>query len=141
MARSKIAGGAQQHVLGERRGHELEADRQVGLGKSARNADPGDTGEVGRDRIDVGQIHRQRVGRALADRESGRRRRRTHDHVHLLEGRVEVLADLAADLKSLVVILVGVSSRQCKGTQHDPTLDLRTKSFSAAGHHHSNERW
>ena len=132
--------GPQERVLGERRGQELQADRQVVPRQPAGDGQAGDTGEVGGDRVDVRQVHRQGVGRPLSQLERGRRRRRPKQDVDLAEGGVEVAADLAANLKRLVVVLVGVPGRECEGAQHDPPLDLRPEALGPADHHHPDQR-
>ena len=106
------AGGAQQFLLGEGRGQELQADRQAGLRQAAGNTQAGNAGQVGRDRVNVREVHGQRVGGPLAELEGRGRRGRADQHVHFLESRVEVVADQAADLQRLVVILVGVAGRE-----------------------------
>ena len=65
----------------------MQADRQARLREAARDADAGDAGQIRADRIDVGEIHRQRVVRFLADLEGGGRRGGADDHVALGEVR------------------------------------------------------
>ena len=71
---------------------------------------------------------------------AGGRRGRADQDVDLLEGGVEVVADQAADLEGLVVILVGIAGREGEGAEHDPPLDLGAEPLGPAGHHHPDQR-
>ena len=56
-------------VVGQRGRHHLQPDRQAVLvGQPARDRDGRVAGQVGRDRAQVGQVHRHRVVGALAER-------------------------------------------------------------------------
>ena len=68
-----------------------------------------DAGQVRAHRVQVEEVHRQRVVDLLADLEGGRGRDRPDDQVDLLEGPVEVLADQAPHLEGLLVIGVVVA--------------------------------
>ena len=80
--------------------------------------------QVGRDRAQVGQVHRHRVVGPLADVERGGRRRRRDEDVHLAERRVEVPDDQRPHLLRLAVVGVVVAAGQGVGAEHDPALDL-----------------
>jgi hypothetical protein len=56
-------------------GEDLHADGQVrlALGSAAGDGDAGDAGEAGGDRVDVGEIHLERIVHAFAELESGDR--------------------------------------------------------------------
>ena len=81
-------------------------------------------GQVGRDRADVVQVHRQRVGGLGAEREGGGRRRRRQQHVEALVGGGEVADDQRAHLLRLAVVGVVVAGRQGVGAEHDAALHL-----------------
>ena len=115
-------------VVGERRCHDLQPDRQAVLGREpARHRDRRVAGQIGRDRAQVGQVHGHRVVGPLPDRERGRRGGRRDQHVDLLERRVEVPADQRAHLLRLAVVGVVVAARQRVRAEHDPALDLRAE--------------
>ena len=65
--------------LGERLAEELQADGELAafeIGKSARDRDAADAGEVGGDGEDIREIHLQRIVRAFTQFESRDRRSR-----------------------------------------------------------------
>jgi hypothetical protein len=98
-----------QPIIGERRRHHLEPDRHpVFVGKTARNRDGRVAREVGRDRAQVGEVHRHRIAGALAETEGGGRRHRGDQHVDLAERRLEVLNDERPHLLRLAVVGVVV---------------------------------
>ena len=72
-------------VVGERRRHDLEADRQP-VGQPARHRDGRDAGQAGRQRAQVGGVHGDRVVDAGAEREGDGRRGRADQHVDVVEG-------------------------------------------------------
>src|SRR5439155_8640130 len=81
---------AQQFFLFKRRSLNLQADGQIRLRESAGNADAGDAREVAANRVDIRQVHLQRVLGFLTDFESGRRRGRAHDNIALGKGIIEI---------------------------------------------------
>ena len=85
---------------------------------------PGQPGQAGRDRHHVAGVHRERVGRLVADREGDRRRGRRGEDVERLE-RLAMLADeQRADALRLTVVGVVVARRERVGAEHDPPLRL-----------------
>ena len=62
---------AQQFFLRESRGQDLQADGQVALCETAGNADAGYARQVATDRVDIGQVHGERVVHFFADLEGG----------------------------------------------------------------------
>ncbi len=65
------AGDREELGLLEGLADDLEADRQPALREAAGDADAGQAGQVDPDRVDVVQVHRQRVGGLLALRNAG----------------------------------------------------------------------
>ena len=92
---------------------------------------PGMPARLHDDRVDVRQVHRQRVVGLLADLERRRRRRRAHHHVALRERLVEVVLDQPADLQRLEVVGVLVAAREHVGAEHDAPLHLLAEALAA----------
>jgi hypothetical protein len=69
------------------------------------------------------------------------RRHRAGDHIHLLEGALEVLFDQRAHLLRLEIVGVVVAGAERVGAQHDAPLDLRAKAFAARARKFSNMVW
>ena len=104
---------------------ELETDRQAVLrGQPDRQSHPWYAGKVRRNRRDVVQVHRHRVGQLLAEAEGGRRRARADQHIRLLERRREVALDECANLLGAAVVGVVVSRAQRVRAEDDAALDL-----------------
>ena len=122
--------GAEEHVLGELRPGQLQADRQA-LGEPAGNREPGQPGHVGRDREEVGGVHRERILRLLAQLEGDRRRGRADDQVEALEQRRVLAGDDRAHLLRLAVEGVVVAGRERVGADHDPALGLVAEALVA----------
>src|SRR5262245_27828401 len=96
--------GIEEPRLIEMIGDELEADRQSGARSATWNADRGHPREIDRHRVDIAQIHGQRIVRLLADLEwRGGRGRRGND-VALLEGLGEVIDQHLANALRLFVV-------------------------------------
>ena len=68
----------QEFILGKCRGQDLQADGQIVFVKARWDAYPGNTRQVRCYRIDVGQVHLQRVCGLFACLKSGRRRNGHH---------------------------------------------------------------
>src|SRR2546426_3300265 len=85
---------------------ELEPDREIRPCRPRGEGERGRTGERGRDREDVVQVHRERVVHLLAELEGGRRRRREEDRVDARERVVEILPDQRAHLHGAEIIRV-----------------------------------
>ncbi len=69
-----IAPAAVNSVSSRKRFREkLRPDGQPLRGETARHGDPRDAGQVARDRVDVGQVHRERIARLLPEAERRRR--------------------------------------------------------------------
>ena len=127
------AGGAEQPIFRERGAEELNADRQARLALAGRQGDARQTGEVGADGIDVGQVHRQRIVDQLADFERRRRRHGREEQVARLEGPIEIVANQPADFERLEIIGVVIAGREGVVAQHDAAFDFVPKAFAARG--------
>ena len=111
IGRPLIHGRGPQQPLFVERAALQSAGRSAGRScvKPHGNADAADAGEVRRDRVQVFQVHRQRVVGLLAELERRRGRRRADDEIDFLEGLVVVAADQPADLEGLEVVRVVVA--------------------------------
>src|SRR5699024_6679276 len=58
-----------------------------------------------------------------------------NQHINMLKGASEIFCDQGTDALCLQVVGVVVADRQSVGSQHDATLDLRTKAFSTGDAH------
>src|SRR6266478_4589569 len=67
------AGDAQQRLLFERLSDQLQPDRQALGVEAGGNGDPWQARQVGRDRVDVVQVHGERIVHLLAQPEGGGR--------------------------------------------------------------------
>ena len=112
-------------------GQKLHTDRQSGGGESARHGDAGNSGQVCRDRENIGQIHLQRIIRFLADFKRGRRRGGCENHIAFLKGFVKIPADERPHLRGFAVVSVIVTGGQGVGADHDAAFDFRAESLHA----------
>ena len=126
-------------VVGQRRRHDLQADRQP-VGQPARHRDRRRAGQRRRQRAQVVDVHRHRVGDALADPERDERRGRRDQHVGLLERGGEVARDQRAHLLRLAVVGVVVAGRQRVRADHDAALHLGAEAGLAGQRHDVLER-
>ena len=80
--------------------------------------------EVGRDRAEVGKVHRERISDTRPDLERGRRRCRRDEDVDGAERRIEIAADQGAHLLRLTVVGLVVAAGQGVGAEDDAPLHL-----------------
>src|SRR5579872_1512756 len=120
----------QQSALAEMGTDDLQTNRQF-ANEAARNGDSRQTCEIGADRVDVIEIHGDRIRGLGTYGECRRRRRRTHQYIHLAEGTTEVRSDELPDLLRLEVVSIVVTRGQHVGACHDTTLHLGPESFTA----------
>ena len=92
--------------------------------------------EIRGDRADVVDVHRHRVGGAVAQRERRRGCRRGEQEVDLGVHRRELLQHHRANLQRLAVEGVVVAGREGVGAEHDATLHLGTEAGGSCGGHH-----
>src|SRR5262245_7553691 len=78
---------------------QLQANWQTSRGEAAGDAHAGDAGQVGGDRVEVFQVHGQRIVGLLAELERGGWRRGAEDEIDVLEGSVVIAANQAADFQ------------------------------------------
>src|SRR5205814_8261761 len=88
-------------------------------------------GEVSGIGEDVGQIHRQRIGRPFAELERRYRRSRRDDRVHFFECFDKVLADEFAHFLSADVVSVVVTGTQYIVAETDPAFYFGAETFLA----------
>ena len=98
-------------------------DRQA-LRQAARDGQARQPGHARRDRQQVVQVHRERVGDLRAELERDRRARRRDDHVEPLEQLVVLALDHRAHLLRLPVVRVVVAGRERVRADHDAALRL-----------------
>ncbi len=122
--------GREQPLLREMRSDDLQADRQS-VDQTAGHRHRRQAGQIRADGIDVVQVHRDRIVGLRADRECGRRRRRSHQHVDFAECALEVGIDEAPHLLRLQVVGVVIAGRQHVGAGHDTAFDLGAETFAA----------
>lgn len=91
-------GGAEEAVFVEGAGLHLEADGEAGFCEAAGEADAGEAGEVGGDGVQVFEVHRERVVGLFTEFEGGIGGSGADDEIDVLEGRIVVAANEAADL-------------------------------------------
>ena len=124
-------------VVGERRGHDLQPDRQVVVLRQARgHRHTAVPGQVQRQRAQIEQVHGQRIVDLLPEPEGRRGGGRRDQDVDALVGPVEIGGDQRAHFLRLVVVRVVVAGRQRVGADHDAALDFRAESGSAGQRHH-----
>src|SRR5579885_416778 len=95
--------GREEPFLREMRADDLQADRQP-AGEAAGNRQRREAGKIRADRVDIVEVHGHGIRSLGAELEGGRRRRRPHDHIDLLECPLEVARDELADLLRLQIV-------------------------------------
>ena len=101
--------------------NQLQTDRHPRLRKAARQRNRRQTRNVGRNRVDVVEVHLIRVGDLpLPERHRGRRRR--DDQIRPLEHRVELPPNQRPYLLRLQVVGVVVAGRERVRAQQDAPL-------------------
>src|SRR5260370_42016593 len=97
----------------------LKSNGQARTGGAAGDTDPRDTGQIASDRVDVGQVHGQRVIGLFADLESRGGRGGGDDGVHFLKSRFKVTGQERADFLRLEVVGAVVAGAEGVGAKHD----------------------
>src|SRR5262249_13066011 len=110
----------------------LQPNGQARAGLATGYADPRYPGQIGSDRIDVRQIHGQRVIGFLAEPESRRGRRGSNDGVDLGESLGEVPGDEGPHLLRLAIVGVIIAGAQRVGAEHDAAFYLGTEALIAS---------
>src|SRR5574343_797556 len=95
-------GHIQQARLIEIVADQLQTNRQS-ANKTARNRHTGQSGEIHCDRIDIGQVHLDRIGRLFTQLEGRRRGCRAQNDFTLLEGFDKIIGNQTADTLSLQI--------------------------------------
>jgi hypothetical protein len=95
-------------LLVEGAADDLQANRQP-AGEAARHRDPRQSGDIDRDRVNVGQVHLQWVVGLLSQPKRGRRRDRPNERVEPRQGRVMTHRELIARAATwLIALLIGI---------------------------------
>ena len=122
---------AQDGLLGEGSGDQLQADGQPCPVEAARQRQPTDACQIERQGEYVRQVHAQRVAGLLADAEGGCRAGGAGDDIDLSQRQVEILLDQRAHLLRLEIVGIIVARAEGIGAEHDPALDLRPETLAA----------
>ena len=121
---------AEDGLLREMRPDEMQANGQV-INEAARNRDARQAGKIRADRIDVVEVHRNRVVGLVTQFECGRWHRWPRDNIDIFKCFFEIITDQLSDLLCLEVVSIVVAGRKDIRTGHDSPLDLCTKAFAA----------
>src|SRR5260370_18083065 len=97
----------------------LKSNGQARTGGAAGDTDPRDTGQIASDRIDVRQVHGQRVIGLFADLETRGGRGGGDDGVHLPESGFEISRQQRAHSLRLEVVSVVVAGPEAVGPKPD----------------------
>ena len=120
---------AQKRSLIHKFADQLQAHRQPGCIKAARNRQPRQPRQIDGIGKDVVEVHRNRILGFCAERERGGRAGRTNNYVALLKSGFEILGDNAPDFLRFEVVRVVIASRECVGTNQYSTFDLLAEPF------------
>jgi hypothetical protein len=96
---------------------DLDPDRETSFRLTAWDAHAADSCEGGGDRVDVFEVHLQRVVGLFAEFEGGCRSDGADQRVDLREGSEKVACQQSADLLCLAVVRVIVASGQNVGAE------------------------
>ena len=118
---------------------EAGADRESFPGGGQRHGDAGQAGEVHGYRVNVVEVHLERIVELFPEAEGGGRGHRGQDDVAGLEGALEVAPDEGADFLRLQVVGVVVAGAQHVGPQGDAALDFGAEAAAAGGAVHLAE--
>src|ERR1700751_5353040 len=105
----------------------LHANRQASLRLSARDGDSRDARQGTGNRVDVGQIHLQRVSRPFAEAKRRRRRSRRDNGIHLLKRIRKIASDQRANFLRAEIVGVVVASGQNVSAEHDSAFHFGTE--------------
>ena len=98
-------------------------------GKPAWNAERADPGQIGGDRENIGQIHVQRIGRALTEFEGRLGRSRRNERIHFLESARKILPDKRPHFLRPHIIGLVIAGAQNIGAENDPAFHFRAETF------------
>ena len=120
----------EQLRFGEMRARDLQAHRQIAH-EAAGNRHGRHAGEIRADRVDVVEIHLDRIRGLRADAEGDVGRGGAHEHVDFRERALEVLVDQLPHALRLQVVRVVVAGGQHVRARHDAALDLGAEALAA----------
>src|ERR1700761_4669425 len=90
----------------------LHTNRQPCRSFTCRHTHAADPRQRSRNRIDVLEVHLQRIIRLLSQLECWRRRHRAHNRIHLRKRRQEISREQRANLLRLAVVRIVVARRE-----------------------------
>ena len=116
--------------FGQRRSHQLEADRET-IAQSARDADAADARQIGGNGENVGEVGlERRVGKS-AQLPRGRWRDRRGDEIDLGKSLGKIASDQLADFLCFDVKGVVVPAAEDVSAEDDAAFHFRTESFGS----------
>ena len=121
-------------------GQNLHPHRQTFRGISARYAHARNSRQAPGNRINVREVHGQRVVHLLAELEGGEGRDRGHNGIHLLKRIRKIARDQGAHFLRFQVVRIIVSRTQHISAQHDAALTLGSEPLAACVAIHIGER-
>src|SRR5215471_293327 len=120
---------------------DLQADGQARLRLAAGDTDPRHADQIADYRIDVGQIHLQRIVSFFAQLKGWRGCGGSDNRVHLAEGLFKVASQQSADSLGFQVIGIVVAGAERISSEHDAALYLGAKTFITAPAIHLGKRF
>ena len=100
------------------------------MGWFCRDGNRGKSGEIQRDREDIGEIHGERIVGFLADLERRRRRDGREHHVNFFERLVEILLDERPHALGFFIVGVIVAGRKDECSEDDAAFCFRPESLA-----------
>ena len=123
--------GAKNGLLLKRTTDQLHTYRHTLGVKPAGQRQGGQTGNVDHNRINVAQVHSQRVGQSLTHRQCRGGCHRPQQKVIGLKGVVKGLTDQTLGLQGFLIISVKVAAGKYKVAQHDALFHFHTEALGA----------
>src|SRR5271168_5337389 len=82
----------------------LQSNRQLFASLAARNGNPRNSRQIRSHRVDISQVHGQRILRLLAQAKRRRGTGRRDNRIHLPKGLIEILSEQRTNLLRLQVV-------------------------------------
>ena len=122
----------QQRRLVESLTYHLQPYRHIVGSEAAWHRNSGKPGEIYVDCANIAQIHRERIGRFLAEFKGLRRRSRSHNDINGFKCLLEISAYERADFLGAQIIGVVVSGTQNVASLNNSALDFLSEALGAA---------